>query len=136
MYIDAISSHSTMALAVPGDDVHTPAIHYESSQSRQSGKPTKLSFEDVALSSKDEPGRKKNLISPPEQDRTQSQQESATTQESKRIQFTLDKGTGRMAISIIDAKTEEVIREIPPEEILKVRENLKKSIGLIFDRML
>lgn len=34
------------------------------------------------------------------------------------LQFSVDKESGRTVITVIDAATEEVIRQIPPEEVL------------------
>lgn len=53
---------------------------------------------------------------------------------SLRIRFTSDRDSGRVAISVIDAKTKEVIREIPSEEIQKVTEKLKENIGQMLDK--
>jgi uncharacterized FlaG/YvyC family protein len=37
---------------------------------------------------------------------------------------------------VIDAETDEVIREIPSEEMLKISQNLQENIGMLFDRSL
>ena len=36
----------------------------------------------------------------------------------RELQFSVDEGTGRTVIKVIDSESEEVVREIPPEEIL------------------
>ena len=58
------------------------------------------------------------------------------TGQSLRVRFTSDRDSGRVAISVIDAKTKEVIREIPSEDIQKVTEKLKENIGQMFDKNL
>jgi len=49
------------------------------------------------------------------------------------LQFTMDEDTGEMVVTIKDAETEEVIRQIPPENILKLAKELGKLKGLLFE---
>lgn len=60
-------------------------------------------------------------------------QEMDANQSPLRVRFRSNQETGRVAISVINAETEEVIREIPSEEILRISEKLKNNVGLIFD---
>lgn len=53
---------------------------------------------------------------------------------SRRVHFQPNQETGRVAISVINAETDEIIREIPSEEVLRISEKIQKNIGLIFDR--
>jgi len=39
-----------------------------------------------------------------------------------------------IVVKIIDRNTDEVIKEIPGEEIQKLHENLQEAIGLLFDK--
>ena len=50
----------------------------------------------------------------------------------RELQFRVDEGSGRTVIRVIDSKTEEVIREIPPDEILTLRERLSEVQGVLF----
>ena len=54
-----------------------------------------------------------------------------------RIQFSIDDNLGRIIVKVIDRETEEVVRQIPPEEFLKVARNLRNfaltSIGMVLD---
>ena len=43
----------------------------------------------------------------------------------RNLQFTLDEESGRTIIRVIDAETDEVIRQIPPEEILALARHLR-----------
>jgi len=51
----------------------------------------------------------------------------------RRIQFETYKDTNRIYVKVVDAETGKVIREIPPEQMLKLAQNLKEMIGIIFD---
>lgn len=50
------------------------------------------------------------------------------------ITFTKDKATDEVIIKIIDNETKEVIKQIPPEEIMKLKRFLTELQGLLLDR--
>jgi len=50
-----------------------------------------------------------------------------------RIAFELDKETGKTVLKIIDAQTKEVIRQIPPEELLRISKRISELLGLIIN---
>ena len=47
------------------------------------------------------------------------------------LQFSVDKDSGRTMVRVVDAKTKEVIRQIPGEEVLAIRRALDKMKGLL-----
>jgi len=49
------------------------------------------------------------------------------------LQFTMDEDSGRMVVQIKDAETDQVIRQIPPENMLKLAKELDKLNGLLFE---
>jgi len=56
-----------------------------------------------------------------------------------RISFSVDEDLGMIIIKVIDAETEEVVRQIPPEELLRIAEsldtaNLSPHKGVLFDQ--
>jgi flagellar protein FlaG len=50
-----------------------------------------------------------------------------------RLTFTIDEDTGETVISIIDSETGEVIKKIPPDEILSLKKRIGEMIGLLLD---
>ncbi len=50
------------------------------------------------------------------------------------LQFVVHEDTGRVVVTVIDESTGEVIREIPPSEVLKLAASIDKAIGIIFDQ--
>ena len=50
-----------------------------------------------------------------------------------RLVFNVDEKTKDIVVEIVDPKTNEVIRQIPPEELLKVREKLDELVGILFE---
>jgi len=49
------------------------------------------------------------------------------------LRFSIDEDSGHTVITVLDGETEEVIRQIPAEEILAIARNLKAMKGLLFD---
>ncbi|THB65291.1 MAG: flagellar protein FlaG [Gammaproteobacteria bacterium] len=48
------------------------------------------------------------------------------------IEFSVDEDTGRSIIRVYDSGTEELIRQIPSEEVVELAKNLKETTGLLF----
>jgi flagellar protein FlaG len=44
--------------------------------------------------------------------------------------FSIDDTTRRIVIKVIDANTQEVIRQIPPEETLRIASHISKLLGI------
>ena len=49
------------------------------------------------------------------------------------LQFSVDATSGRTVIRVLDAETQETIRQIPPEEVVNLSRWLKGSSGALFD---
>lgn len=49
------------------------------------------------------------------------------------LEFSVDEETGRTIITVLDSVTGEVVRQIPPEEILAIAENLAEVQGILFE---
>ncbi len=47
------------------------------------------------------------------------------------LQFSVDEGSGMTVIRVVDSSTEEVIRQIPSEEVLSLAKDLDKLQGLL-----
>ncbi len=50
------------------------------------------------------------------------------------LHFSIDNETGRTVVKVTDGTTKEVIRQIPPEEILKLGKALDKMWGLLLNK--
>lgn len=49
------------------------------------------------------------------------------------ISFSVDKDTGKTVIKVIDADTDEVLRQIPPEDALRIAAHMKELMGILYD---
>lgn len=52
----------------------------------------------------------------------------------RELQFTLDDESGKVVIKIMDTDTKKVIRQIPPEEMLRLAENIGKDRGWLVEQ--
>lgn len=53
---------------------------------------------------------------------------------SAHLSFVLHEESGRMQVRVIDNHTMEVVKEIPPTEVLEVVANIRKMIGILLDK--
>ncbi len=51
----------------------------------------------------------------------------------KRLDFRVDEKTNRVVVKVIDTKTDKVIKEIPPEQLLHLAAKIQEMIGLLVD---
>ena len=52
-----------------------------------------------------------------------------------KLKFKVDKEAGnRIIVKVVDKDTDEVIRQIPPEEYLKMVARMHEFIGMVFDK--
>jgi flagellar protein FlaG len=49
------------------------------------------------------------------------------------LNFSVDKDTDNVVVKVMDGETEEVIRQFPSEETLKLSKHLEGMLGLIFN---
>ncbi len=52
----------------------------------------------------------------------------------ERLEFSVHEETNRIIVRVLDRETEEVLREIPPEQILDLVAKLQELVGLLVDK--
>lgn len=52
----------------------------------------------------------------------------------RELRFSVNKKLNQVVVKVIDSHTDKVIKEIPPEDIIRLHENMKEVIGLLFDK--
>ncbi len=50
------------------------------------------------------------------------------------LNMSIDEDTKSLVIKLVDRSTHEVVRQIPPEEILRLRQHLQELLGVVFDQ--
>lgn len=56
----------------------------------------------------------------------------AAAQMAQSLHFSVDKDTGRTIVRVMDTTTQEVIRQIPTEEVITISHALDRMSGLLF----
>jgi len=56
------------------------------------------------------------------------------TANNQRLQFQIHEATGRLVIRIVEKDSGDVIKEFPPEAILKMAERLEEMVGMMVDQ--
>ena len=51
----------------------------------------------------------------------------------RRLKFSVNRELNKVIVKVIDGSTDEVIKEIPPEEIQRLQARIRDAIGLLFD---
>ena len=51
----------------------------------------------------------------------------------KKLKFNIDKQSDQVIVKVVDSETDKVIKEIPPEELRRMYERIRKYVGLIID---
>jgi flagellar protein FlaG len=51
----------------------------------------------------------------------------------RRLDFEVDEDTNRVIVKVIDTKTDKVIKEIPPEQLVQLAAKIQEMIGLLVD---
>jgi len=54
----------------------------------------------------------------------------------KRLRFSVNQEINRVVVKVVDAKTDKLIKEIPPAEIQRLIARIKETIGLLFDEQI
>jgi len=50
----------------------------------------------------------------------------------RELQFSVDDESGETVIKVVDRETDEVVRQIPSEEVVRLRQRLQEAAGAIF----
>ncbi|MDE7292641.1 MAG: flagellar protein FlaG [Treponemataceae bacterium] len=53
-----------------------------------------------------------------------------------RLQFSVNEELGSVVVRVVDSSTNKVVKEIPSEDMQRIKINMRKTIGLLFDQMI
>ena len=51
----------------------------------------------------------------------------------RKLRFNVNNELGSVVVKIVDSNTNQVIKEIPSADMQKIKINIRKAIGIIFD---
>ena len=67
---------------------------------------------------------------------TQALQKMTEMVGGNKLQFTVNKELGSVVVSIVDSTTNQVIKQIPSEDMQKLKLRIRKAIGSMFDEVI
>ena len=80
----------------------------------------------------DEPGAK--IVSPGQVEKAVEDVQRFVETMTNNLQFSIDDDSGRTVVKVVDRQTEEVLRQIPSEEMLDIARALGKLKGLLVEQ--
>ena len=67
---------------------------------------------------------------------TQELQKMSEMVAGNKLQFSINKELNSVVISIVDTATNQVVKQIPSEDMLKLKLRMRKAIGSVFDEVI
>ena len=52
-----------------------------------------------------------------------------------KVEFNINQELNQIVVSIVDPKTNKVIKQIPSSDVQKIKANIRKTMGLLFDEL-
>lgn len=50
----------------------------------------------------------------------------------RELRFSVDRDSGDTVVKVVDSETDEVLRQIPSEDVMRLRKRLEDAAGMIF----
>ena len=88
--------------------------------------------EQIIAQAKEAKNAERNAITPDEMTQVVENLNAFVQIMKRNVSFDIDKDSGRDVISVFDADTRELIRQIPSEEALKLLKRMDEAVGLLF----
>ena len=54
----------------------------------------------------------------------------------RKLKFSIDRQSDQVIVKVVDAETDKVIKEIPPEELKRLYAKMKEAMGVIIDTII
>lgn len=59
--------------------------------------------------------------------------QSSTQAIDKRLKFSVNEELNRIVVKVIDANTDKVIKELPPDSLQRIQARMREAIGMLLD---
>ncbi len=77
----------------------------------------------------DPTGRASESLSPRELTKAVDHLNALAQQVRRELRFSVDESSGRVVITVLDAESDEVVRQIPPEQVMSLVQTLQSAGG-------
>ncbi len=131
MSIPAITSPSAMGIAAPQSPVIRPDTGTQTGTPKAIEQSTSAAPAGDAVRGTRETPKDTQPPSPADLQQALKEVQTAISGVTNDLRFSIDEDTGRTLIKIVDRETDEVIKQIPSEEFLRISRALDKFQGLL-----
>ena len=124
--MNTISTNAMVHTAMDGQSLYSSAVSIKSSAAKQT----------VELMTPNGAQVAQNI----EQNLAQIEADSQQLQkmyemvDGRKLQFSVNKELGAVVVRVVDSNTNQVLKEIPSEDIQKLKLRLRKAMGNLFDQ--
>lgn len=130
MNTNVISSSSMVQMAMDGQTLYKTNV-----KSANTGNNQQVSTQSIAPNGAQVAQNIEQSVAQTKEASQQLQKLSEIVSDNK-LQFSVNKELGSVVVSIVDASTDKVIKQIPSEEIQNLKLRIRKAIGSIFDEVI
>ncbi|MCR4899500.1 MAG: flagellar protein FlaG [Treponema sp.] len=123
--MNTISSNAMVHTAMDGQSLYSSAVSMQNTVAKQSMELMTPTGAQVAQNIE------QNLAEIKED--SQQLQKMYEMVDGRKLQFNVNKELGTVVVRVVDSNTNQVLKEIPSEDIQKLKLRLRKAIGNLFD---
>ncbi len=123
--MNTISSNAMVHTAMDGQSLYSSAVSMQNTVAKQSMELMTPTGAQVAQNIE------QNLAEIKED--SQQLQKMYEMVDGRKLQFNVNKELGAVVVRVVDSNTNQVLKEIPSEDIQKLKLRLRKAIGNLFD---
>jgi flagellar protein FlaG len=118
------------------EDTVVPALPQATAKSQSPNMDAKVIYKSPPLtfSPKNETGAKQKLIDNELLQEIVGKLSQQFRNTHTSLDFSIDDKTKSLVVKVIESESEKVIRQIPPDEVLAIRNRIQELLGAIFDK--
>ena len=124
--MNTISTNAMVHTAMDGQSLYSSAVSMKSSAAKQTVELMTPNGAQVAQNIE------QNLAEIKED--SQQLQKMYEMVDGRKLQFSVNKELGAVVVRVVDSNTNQVLKEIPSEDIQKLKLRLRKAMGNLFDQ--
>ena len=130
MNTNVISSSSMVQMAMDGQTLYKTNV-----KSANTGNNQQVSTQSIAPNGAQVAQNIEQSVAQTKEASQQLQKLSEIVSDNK-LQFSVNKELGSVVVSIVDSNTNQVIKQIPSEDMVKLKLRIRKAIGSMFDEVI
>jgi len=127
MSVASVASATVTRMDIP------PDMYHEGSAPKVQSQALQQRVEAVKQPESPLPGAEQREFKPHILNSAAADMERVSLVFNRKLQFVVDHRSNEVIVKVIDKETDKVIKELPPEELQRMHNNLKETLGFLFD---